>query len=163
MAANAVLSWFDAPDAEGTVSPGPTPAGESSDPAEQDFETLLGKGKETATVEASEDAEAPAPPDPPAEPTAERTEAVSPRRLRRDRIAFFLGIVLTALGAFGLALGSVLHDVFRVPWFGTAYAVFGPLNVTFAAIGAVLLVPGIVALRIGLRGGVIPAKPTTEG
>ena len=162
MAAHAVLSLLDAPDAEGPVSPGSTPAGESSD-TEPDFDSLLGKGKETATVDASEDAEAPAPPEPPAEPTAERTEAVSLRRLRRDRIAFFLGILLTSSGAFGLVLGSVLHDVFRVPWFGTAYGVFGPLNVTAAALGAALLVPGLIALRFALRGGVTPSTRASEG
>ena len=80
---------------------------------------------------------------------------MSRRRLRRDRMIFYLGIFLVAAGASGLVLGSWLHDVLRVPWVGTAYDTFGPLNATAAGIGAGLLIFGILAVWFGLRGGVV--------
>ena len=146
------------------MSPSPVMEGSSPDPTEKEFDALLGKDGATPDNEGADRAGIDSPDGPTTVgPPAERTASVDPRRLRRDRIAFFFGILLTSSGAFGLLVGSVLHDVLRVPWFGTAYGVFGPLNVTAAAMGAALLIPGLVALLFGLRGGVIPAKRASEG
>ena len=81
--------------------------------------------------------------------------AIDAERLRRDRRFFYAGALLAALGGPGLALASVAHDLFRVPIVGDEYEAFGPLNVMFAAFGAVVLIAGFVSMGIGLRGGVI--------
>ena len=65
------------------------------------------------------------------------------------------GIVLAALGGPGLVLGSFLHDFLRVPWVGQTYEAFGPLNVLAASIGGVLLLGGVIAIGLGLRGGIL--------
>lgn len=88
---------------------------------------------------------------------------IGPRRLRRDRIMFYVGTTMTSIGGLGLVLGSVLHDTLRVPWFGTAYGVFGPLNATFAIVGGIVLLTGVATLLISLRGGVMRADASTEG
>ena len=138
--------------------------GSAPDPAEVEFDAILGVDREPSDDEGADRTDTDSHDEPTTVgPPAERTASVNPRRLRRDRITFFLGILLTSSGAFGLVLGSVLHDVLRVPWFGTAYGVFGPLNVTAAALGAAFLIPGLIALRLALRGGVIPAKRASEG
>ena len=50
-----------------------------------------------------------------------------------------------------MALGSLLHDVMRVPVLGSAYDDFGWLNRTFAAIGLVILIVGVVFLMLSAR------------
>ena len=158
-------------------SPSPeSPDDADGDSAAKELDALL-EAEEEASPEATPSPPEEAPPEEVAEPEQVSRPTVEPasspipkrvvgftaRRLRRDRIAFFAGILLTGAGGFALLLGSVLHDAFRVPWVGTAYTVFGPLNVAFAAAGAVILIPGLLALRIGLRGGVIPAERASEG
>jgi len=61
------------------------------------------------------------------------------------------GWFLVLAGGPGLALGSWLHDVLRIPVFGDAYAVFGSLNRLFAAVGLLVLLVGIVLLILSLR------------
>jgi hypothetical protein len=73
--------------------------------------------------------------------------------LLRDRFLFYLSLILITLGGLDLALGSYLHDLLQVPVVGTAYHVFGPVNVLYALIGAVLLFLGLALLLISLRGG----------
>lgn len=94
---------------------------------------------------------------------APREPVVTTARLRRDRRRFFVGILLTAIGGWGLLLGSLLHDVLRVPWIGEAYAVFGPLNQFSAIVGGVVLLIGLAGVALGLRGGVIPTKSAARG
>jgi len=89
--------------------------------------------------------------------------AVDAARLRRDRIAFYVGTVLVAAGGPGLIFGSVLHDALRVPWVGDAFEAFGPLNVAAALIGGVVLAAGLVAMGVGLRGGIVRTRPAREG
>lgn len=84
-------------------------------------------------------------------------------RLRHDRRRFYVGVVLSAIGGSGLILGSFLHDVARVPLFGQAYAVFGPLNTVVALVGLIVLLAGLVGIGLGLRGGVVSAEPTAQG
>lgn len=81
-------------------------------------------------------------------------------RMRRDRRIFYVGSILAATGGPGLILGSVLHDAFRVPILGRTYEAFGNLNVTFALIGGMLLLGGLVTIGVALRGGVVRATPS---
>lgn len=87
----------------------------------------------------------------------------TPARLRRDRRRFYVGVVLTAAGGSGLVLGSFLHDALRVPLFGQAYTVFGPLNTGVALFGFIVLLAGLVGIGLGVRGGVVSAEPTAMG
>jgi len=94
---------------------------------------------------------------------AAEAPAVDPARLRRDRAAFYVGTLLIAVGGPGLLVGSILHDAMRVPLFGDTFEAFGPLNVTAAILGAILLIGGIVAMGVGLRGGIVRPDARGEG
>lgn len=96
------------------------------------------------------------------EPTSEVQSGPVPSHLRLDRAVFYIGAVHVAIGGAAFLLGSLLHDMFRVPFFGDAYEAFGSLNVAAALIGVILALAGIGAMAIGLRGGVIRAKPVAE-
>ncbi len=82
-------------------------------------------------------------------PARSRTPPVPRSRLRRA--AYYAGVFDVAIGGAGLILGSVLHDIFRVPFFGRAYDAFGPLNLGAVLIGLVFLGVGFVAMAVGLR------------
>ena len=96
------------------------------------------------------------------EPTSEVQSGPAASRLRLDRAVFYIGAVHVAVGGAAFLLGSLLHDMFRVPFFGDAYEAFGSLNVAAALIGVILALAGIGAMAIGLRGGVIRARPVAE-
>ena len=81
--------------------------------------------------------------------TPEEEGEAKPRRI--EKILFFGGLVLVLMGGPGIALGSWLHDVLRIPVVGEAYDVFGWLNRLFAAAGLVVLLVGIVLLILSLR------------
>ena len=85
--------------------------------------------------------------------------AVSRARVRRDRAMFYVGVVCAAVGSFGFGLGSFLHDFFRVPLVGRTYTAFGSLNVVATLFGGIVVLVGVVAIAISLRGGVI--RPAT--
>lgn len=70
---------------------------------------------------------------------------------RMDKILFYTSIVLIFLGGPGLAFGSWLHDVLRIPFVGDTYEAFGWLNKLFASIGLIVLIIGIILLIISLR------------
>lgn len=93
------------------------------------------------------------------EASVEAESPVKPRR--RDRIIFYVGAVHVVLGGAGLLLGSILHDLFRVPFIGQAYEAFGPLNVSAAGLGGLLLAAGVGAMALGARGGIV--RPEPEG
>lgn len=76
-------------------------------------------------------------------------------RLKRDRILFYTGIILILAGGPGLALGSWMHDVYRIPIIGVVFWVFGWVNVVFLIVGLVILFVGVLLVVISLRGGVI--------
>jgi len=78
---------------------------------------------------------------------------------RRERILFYLGVVLILLGGPGIALGSWLHDWFSIPIIGNAFDAFGWVNRLFAAVGLIVLIVGMVFLILSLR----MTKPETEG
>lgn len=88
--------------------------------------------------------------------------ALRSRRLGRDRWILYLGTALQAIGGFGLIFGSLLHDVFRVPWFGTNFATFGSMNAAFAVGGVILLMAGLSAIGFSLRGGVARSGTAPE-
>lgn len=85
----------------------------------------------------------------------EEKTKITAASLLRDRFLFYLSLVLIMLGGLDFALGSYLHDLLHVPVIGTAYYVFGPVNVLYALIGAVLLFLGFALLLISLRGGIL--------
>ncbi len=70
---------------------------------------------------------------------------------RRERILFYLGIILILIGGPGIALGSWLHDWLRIPVGGDAFDVFGQVNRFVAAVGLVVLIVGIILLILSLR------------
>ncbi|MEW5937115.1 MAG: zinc-ribbon domain-containing protein [Candidatus Thermoplasmatota archaeon] len=74
------------------------------------------------------------------QPEAEIEEA------RQGTTLFWIGLVLVLIGGPGIALGSWLHDLLRIPILGEAYDVFGWLNQLFAAAGLIVLVVGMVVL-----------------
>ncbi|HEV8594080.1 MAG TPA: hypothetical protein VGR51_00945 [Thermoplasmata archaeon] len=153
------------------VSDDPMPDGDPTEDQDEstDIDTLLSEldGDEASAPGAAPDDPAEPPTttdarrgrtylgDDPEEPPV--VPRVSAKRLRRDRFAFYLGTILVSMGGIGLTLGSVLHDALRVPWFGSAFGTFGPLNATAAGSGFLLLLIGLVALWRGLRGGILPA------
>ena len=83
-------------------------------------------------------------------------------RIRRDRWMLYAGTFLQAIGGFGLILGSLLHDVFRIPFLGRNYAAFGSINAVFAVVGVILLMAGLAAIGFSLRGGVARPASATE-
>jgi hypothetical protein len=88
------------------------------------------------------------------EAVAEDEVAAIPAKPRRaHRIVFYVGAAQVALGGAGLVLGSLFHDVFRMPYVGRAYEVFGPLNMTAALLGALFVGAGIAAMAFGARRG----------
>jgi hypothetical protein len=80
---------------------------------------------------------------------------VTESSLLRDRIVFYLSLVLIALGGLYFALGSYLHDLLRVPVVGTAFTVFGPVNVLYALVGVAILFLGFALFGLSIRGGVL--------
>jgi len=70
---------------------------------------------------------------------------------RRERIMFYLGIVLILVGGPGIALGSLLHDTLKIPVVGSAYDAFGWINRMVAAIGLVVLIIGVVFMILSAR------------
>ena len=92
----------------------------------------------------------------PTELSAAEDLAVLVRPRGWHRVLFYAGSLLVAFGGSGLALGSVLHDVFRVPFFGSAYDAFGNLNVSALVFGAAFLSAGFAAMAVGARAGARP-------
>lgn len=70
----------------------------------------------------------------------------------REKLLFYMGILLILLGGPAIALGSWLHDILRIP-FGeyAAFDVFGPVNRLVSALGLIVLIVGIVFLVLSLR------------
>ena len=77
---------------------------------------------------------------------------------RLERLLFWAGLGLVVVGGPGVALGSYLHDLLRIPIGGTNFESFGPINRFVAALGLIILIVGIVVLLISLR----LSKPSFE-
>lgn len=69
---------------------------------------------------------------------------------RRERILFWIGLILVFLGGF-FSLGSFAHDWFKIPVIGEAFDAFGWVNRIFATAGLVILIIGIVLLILSMR------------
>lgn len=72
---------------------------------------------------------------------------------RRERFLFFAGVLLVLAGGPGIAVGSWLHDLLRIPVGGSAFDAFGWLNRAVAATGLVVLIVGIVFVILSMRLG----------
>jgi uncharacterized membrane protein len=83
-------------------------------------------------------------------------------RVLKDRVLFYVGIILIVIGGPGLSLGSFAHDIYNIPLIGEAFNAFGWLNVTFLVVGLVLLVVGILLVALSLRGGLLPGAMSSE-
>ncbi len=73
---------------------------------------------------------------------------------RKEKILFYLGVILVLIGGPGVALGSWMHDWLRIPFPSSeydAFDVFGPVNRIVALVGLVVLIIGIVFLILSLR------------
>jgi len=86
------------------------------------------------------------------------TEETEEKPSRLEKLLFYAGLVLVLAGGPGIALGSWLHDVLRIPIVGDAYETFGRVNQLFAAGGLIVLLVGIVLLILSIRF----AKPAFE-
>lgn len=70
----------------------------------------------------------------------------------REKLLFYVGIALIVVGGPGIAFGSWLHDLLRIPYENyDAFDVFGPMNRLVSAVGLIVLVVGIVFLILSLR------------
>jgi len=70
----------------------------------------------------------------------------------REKFLFYTGIALILLGGPGIALGSWLHDILRVPVANyNAFDAFGSVNRLVAAVGLIVMVVGIVFFVLSLR------------
>ncbi|MFQ6128487.1 MAG: hypothetical protein ACE5QW_06255 [Thermoplasmata archaeon] len=94
--------------------------------------------------------------------TSGQVSEISRPRVMRDRILFYLGIVLVVLGGPVLSLGSFAHDMYNIPLIGEAFHVFGWLNMTFLAVGLFLFALGVVFIALSLRGGLLPSYKSLE-
>ncbi len=95
-------------------------------------------------------------------PKEEEKKRITPASLLRDRIVFYLSLTLIVLGGLYFALGSYLHDLLRVPVVGTAFTVFGPVNVFYALVGAVILFVGFALFVASIRGGTLSAEEVEQ-
>lgn len=89
----------------------------------------------------------------PPEPAEGEDSAPDEKRIGfREKLLFYLGVALILLGGPGIALGSWLHDVLRVP-VGEydAFDAFGSVNRLVSALGLIVLIVGIVMLILSLR------------
>ncbi len=89
------------------------------------------------------------------EASALQVDAKEPTKTagRRERFLFYTGVLLVLAGGPGIAVGSWLHDILRIPIGGFAYDAFGWLNRLVAATGLVILIVGIVLLILSMRLG----------
>lgn len=89
------------------------------------------------------------------EPFEPMDGVAEPERSRsglREKLLFYVGIVLILLGGPGIALGSWLHDVLRVSILNyDAFDVFGPMNRLVLAVGLITMIVGVVFLILSLR------------
>ena len=77
---------------------------------------------------------------------------------RRERLLFYAGVLLVLAGGPGIAVGSWLHDLLRIPIGGNAFDAFGWVNRLVAAVGLVILIVGIVLLILSMRLGSAAAE-----
>src|SRR5207247_3382606 len=70
---------------------------------------------------------------------------------RRERLLFYAGVLLVLAGGPGIAVGSWLHDLLRIPIGGSAFAAFGWVNRAVAATGLEDLVGEICVLVLLIR------------
>ena len=77
---------------------------------------------------------------------------------RRERLLFYAGVLFVLAGGPGIAVGSWLHDLLRIPVGGSAFDAFGWLNRLVAAVGLVILIVGIVLLILSMRLGSAAAE-----
>lgn len=73
-----------------------------------------------------------------------------PEEERGSKRLFILGVILVLIGGPGVALGSWLHDVLKIPIGGDAFTTFGRLNETVSTVGIIILVVGIILLILSL-------------
>jgi len=70
----------------------------------------------------------------------------------REKMLFYAGVAMILVGGPGIALGSWIHDVLRIPFNEfTAFDVFGSMNRLVSAVGLIVLIVGIVMLILSLR------------
>jgi hypothetical protein len=96
------------------------------------------------------------------EPEEEEKTKITRASLLRDRIAFYSSLALIVIGGLYLALGSYLHDILNIPVVGTSFTVFGPVNVFYALVGAVILFIGLALFFLSLRGGTLSKEEVEQ-
>lgn len=92
-------------------------------------------------------------------------EVIEEKGGRKEKILFYLGVVLILVGGPGVALGSWLHDWFRIPFPGPefdTYDAFGDYNRFVAVVGLIILIIGIVFLIFSLRSSKVVTEEDYE-
>ncbi|HEY7587692.1 MAG TPA: zinc ribbon domain-containing protein [Thermoplasmata archaeon] len=70
----------------------------------------------------------------------------------REKFLFYTGILLILLGGPGIALGSWLHDAFRISFLNyNAFDAFGGVNRMAVAVGLIVTIVGVVFFVLSLR------------
>ncbi|MBI5000126.1 MAG: hypothetical protein HZB92_01155 [Euryarchaeota archaeon] len=76
----------------------------------------------------------------------ESLEAPGAKGKKRANVPFWVGLILIIMGGPGIALGSWLHDLLRIPIWGDAFEVFGWVNRLVAAVGLIMMLVGMALL-----------------
>ena len=94
---------------------------------------------------------------------AEGTKATTAKKAGfREKFLFYTGILLILLGGPGIALGSWLHDAFRISVLNyNAFDAFGSVNRMVVAVGLIVMIVGIVFFILSLRLS-RPAEPEED-
>ena len=84
------------------------------------------------------------------EPLSPEAFEVRGQMSKKSKLLFYSGVLLVLIGGPGVALGSWLHDILKIP-IGTYDSwEWGWVNSLVAAVGIVILVIGIILLILSL-------------
>lgn len=87
-----------------------------------------------------------------ADEVVEPADATTRKSGLREKLLFYVGIALIVIGGPGIALGSYLHDVLRIPVQNyQAFDAFGWVNRVVVAVGLIMMIVGVVFFVLSLR------------
>jgi uncharacterized membrane protein YcjF (UPF0283 family) len=87
----------------------------------------------------------------PFSPEAFKKRKTGDVKRKRSRWLFYIGAILILIGGPGVAFGSYLHDLLKIPIADyDNFESFGWVNVLVATVGIIILVIGIILLILSL-------------